>query len=195
MNELYRYIKIPNFELVQKELLLAIYHDYESHTAPHAFTYSRKYLENKSPTLMTWLNGRTKMPYRLLRYYITPPGKSLGAHIDGGGQFPTVPFGINIPVTGTQNTYHTFYQCNNSNIRSDIPENYLGGLHPKDYQSIQEIKKLEILQPCFTNNSVMHGVTNLSNKYRVMFTIRWALHPTIGRTIEEVIDTNGLFYD
>ena len=58
---------------------------------------------------------------------------------------------------------------------------------------LQIVERFEILQPCFTNNEVMHSVENLSTDYRVMFTVRWILDPTLGRQIDEVIDTTDLF--
>lgn len=193
VDELFKNILIPDFPQVQRELLSCIKHDYKENPTPHAFNYSKEYLTKTCPTLMNWLTPRSKMFFRLLRFYVTPPRQTLGAHIDGGGKAPLVPFGINIPVTGCENTYHTFYQCPPENIRPDTPDGYLGGLHPIDYNKITPMKRLEILKPCFTNNSVMHGVENESDNYRVMFTVRWILHPTIGRKIDEVIDTTNLF--
>ena len=193
MEELYKNIIIPNFEEIQQELLSCIDHDYKADTKPHAFSYDESYMWFKCPKFMIWLKTRSKLPVRLFRFYITPPKQSLGAHIDGGGPSPVVSFGLNIPVAGSENTYMTWYKCDPTNLRTDHPEGYLGGIHPKDYNNLEVIEHLEILKPCFTNNSVMHGVENNSDNYRVMFTVRWILHEKFGRTIESCIDTDGLF--
>ena len=39
------------------------------------------------------------------------------------------------------------------------------------------------------NNSVLHGVQNDTDEYRIMFTVRWNLDE---RILEDVIDTSGL---
>jgi hypothetical protein len=193
MKELYKYINISNFEQVQVELFNCIKEDYRDAIKPIAFSYPTDYIYSSCPSLKQWLKPINKMPIRLFRFYITPPGKKLGAHIDGGGHLPTVPFGINIPVAGCKDTYHTFYQCDESNLSAQTPKGYLSGIHPNDYTKLVPIERLEILKPCFTNNQIMHGVENNSSEFRIMFTIRWILNHRIGRTIEEVINTKGIF--
>lgn len=192
MDTLVKYITIPNLQEIQKELLECIDHDYTVDIEPHAFTYSQSYMLKTCPKFMSWLMPLSKMPIRLFRFYITPPGKRLGAHVDGN-QSATVPFGINIPIANTKDTYHIFYKCNEANLLDQYSKGYLGGKRPKNSKEMVEIERLEILKPCFTNNSVMHSVENKNSKHRVMFTVRWIVHSRIGRTIEEVIDTDGLF--
>ena len=187
MKELYLPVVIPNFVEIQKELHNAIDHDYKEKTQPYAFTYSKSYMEEKCPIFMSWLKPRLKLPVRIFRYYITPPGKSLGPHIDGFKDLP-VPFGLNIPVSGTKNTFHNVYECDPDNIEVRSPNGYLTGLHPKDENKLKLIESLEILTPCIINNSVMHGVVNKSNEFRIMFTVRWLIHPTIGREVNECLD-------
>jgi hypothetical protein len=193
MDELYKNIIIPNLEVIQKELLNCIAHDYKKETKPHAFNYTEGYMWAKCPFLMSWLKLKSKLPLRLLRFYITPPHQSLGAHIDGGGHDPIVSFGMNIPVAGCNNTFMTWYKCDADNLRNDYPAGYLGGTHPKDYSNLEVIESLELIKPCFANNSIMHGVKNNSDEFRIMFTVRWVLHKSIGRTIDSCIDTTGMF--
>ena len=193
MEELYRNIVIPNLEEIQQELLACIDHDYKIDTKPHAFTYPESYMISKCPKFMSWLKPRSKLPIRLLRFYITPPHQELDIHIDGGGSTPVVPFGLNIPVAGTKNTYMTWYKCDPDNIVSEARGGYLVGTHPRDINKLEVTESLEILKPCFTNNAIMHGVKNESDEYRVMFTVRWILHNKFGRAIESCIDTDGLF--
>ena len=188
MDHLYQFVNIPNLEIIQEELLNCIQHDYKSKTTPHAFTYSVKYMATTCPTLMNWLVPRSKMSIRLLRFYVTPPRQNLGIHIDGGSNgHPSVPFGLNIPIIGVDNTYQIFYDCPEDNIFGNRPMGYNESLHPKDLNSLTPIDRVEITTPCFTNNSVMHNVENNTDNYRVMFVVRWVLHKTIGRQIAEVI--------
>jgi hypothetical protein len=192
MKELYKYVNIPNFEIIQQELLNCIEHDYKS-KGTHAFTYKEDYITKTCPTFMAWIKPRTKMPFRLLRFYVTAPQGRLGAHIDGIASKAAVPFGLNIPIDNTKNTYHIFYHCDPENLKKEYPPGYLGGSHPIDFSKCTELEKFEILKPCFTRNDVLHSVENNNDTFRVMFTVRWILHPTIGRTIEEVMETEDLF--
>lgn len=194
MKELYKPLNIPNLKIIQTELLNCIAHDYKS-KGIHAFTYTVPYMEEKCPTLMAWLVPRSKLPLRLLRFYVTPPKSKLSIHIDGGGNFPVVPFGFNIPVTGCENTHMVWYNCTEDNMTPVHPAGYLGATYPKEYSKLSELDRIEIAgsRPYLTNNSVMHGVINNTDEFRVMFTVRWTIDYVIGRTIEECFDTTDLF--
>jgi hypothetical protein len=187
MDHLYQFVNIPNLEIIQEELLNCIQHDYKSKTSPHAFTYNLEYIAKTCPTLTKWLIPRCKKSLRLLRFYVTPPRSNLSIHTDGGHGSPTVPFGLNIPVIGTKDTFQIFYKCSDDNIYGSRPTGYNESLHPKDITKLIPIDRVEIVTPCFTNNSVMHNVENNTDNYRIMFVVRWILHETIGRQIEEVI--------
>jgi len=191
MKELFIPFSIPNFEVIQKELLQGIAHDYKQHTKPHAFTYVLPYMVEHCPLFMSWLAPRLKLPVRLYRYYVTPPRSSLAIHIDGTE--PTVPFALNIPVLGTENTLHSFYEADEDNMEYKTGEGYLAARQPKDRSKLKLVSQLEITRPYITNNSVFHGVTNDTDHHRIMFTVRWKIHATEARTVEECMDVSGLF--
>lgn len=190
MKELYVPFTIPNLESIQQELLAAIDHDYKESATPHAFTYSEPYMMARCPQFMSWLKPRLRLPVRIYRYYVTPPRQSLGIHIDGAD--PTVPFGINIPVTGTKNTYHSYYETDPDNLEVRVPDGYLGGTHPIDISKLTMTHELEIMRPYVINNEVLHGVRNDSDDYRVMFTVRWVIHKFLARNIEDCMNTSDL---
>jgi hypothetical protein len=193
MEELYKFVNIPNFDKIQLELLNAIDYNYQS-KGKHAISYQPSYMRSKCPELMEWLDLRTKLPYRILRYYFTPANDVLEHHIDGSN--PRVPFGLNIPVLNCANTTMTWWNCDEDNFYIPKPiGGYLGSITPKNIAKITIKDRLELVRPCFTKNDVMHSVENPNNTIRIMFTVRWFLHSTKARTIEEVIDTKGLFYD
>jgi hypothetical protein len=188
MKELVIPFTIPNLEEIQAELLSAIYHDYKVSTKTHAFSYPSGYIKKFCPKFAEWLMPKVKAPIRIFRYYITPPRTSLGAHIDGVN--PTSPFGLNIPVIGTKNTYHCFYETSEDNIVSNTSSRYLEHISVKDESKLNLIsEKIEVMRPYVMNNSVLHGVQNNSDEYRVMFTIRWALTQN---NLDDVIDTSDL---
>lgn len=192
MKELFIPFFIPNFKEIQQELLLAIDHDYKLDKKPHAFIYSQEYMQDHCPIFMNWLMPKNRVPIRMFRYYVTPPHQTLGAHIDG--VYPTSPFGMNIPLIGSENTYHIFYDTPKENLHFRLsPGGYLGAWIPKDDSIITPMSEgKEILSPYIVNNEILHGVTSKSDEHRVMFTIRWPLHPTLYRNIEEVMDTSEL---
>jgi len=190
MKELYIPFTIPNLESIQKELLDAIDHDYKEATVPHAFTYGEKYMLESCPQFMGWLKPRLRLPVRIYRYYVTPPHQSLGIHIDGAN--PTVPFGINIPVIGTKNTYHSYYETDPDNLEVRVPTGYLGGTHPKDLSKLKLTTELEIMRPYVINNEILHGVRNDSDEHRVMFTVRWAIHEKLARNIQDCMHVADL---
>jgi hypothetical protein len=188
MKELSIPFTIPNLEEIQIELLSAIDHDYKSVTGPHAFSYTSDIMAERCPKFMSWINPKLKAPVRIFRYYVTPPNTSLGAHIDGIN--PTSPFGLNIPVTGTKNTYHCFYDTPADNKIEFTTDGYLGHIAVKDESRLKLVAdEIEVLRPYVMNNSVLHGVRNDSDEYRIMFTVRWRLYQ---RILEDLIDTTEL---
>lgn len=186
MEKLWIPFDIPKFETVQHELSTFV--DLENRSLKtHAFTVSEEEMIEKSPTFMEWFLSRNKMPVRIYRFYLTEPKGRLHIHIDGYKDL-RVPFGMNIPVKNCQNTEHIFYQCNEDNLKDADKDGYLGGCIPIDYNKIKKIDSLELISPHFTRNDIMHTVRNHNETYRVMFTVRWELHPTRARSIEEVFD-------
>lgn len=194
MKELSIPFSIPNLEEIQQELLAAIKHDYKDpkYIHNHAFTYDTPYMQVACPTLMEWLLPRCIAPIRMLRYYVTPPHTVAPIHIDGID--PRLPFGINIPVTGCKNTYHTYYDTTEDNLiqSPSVDGSFYGAILPKDQSKLTVLEELEITRPYVINNEILHGIRNDSDDYRVMFTVRWILHPTRWRSIDECMNTTDL---
>lgn len=186
MKNLWLSVDIPDFERIQNELYQLVEIE-PGVTKTHAYSVDEKLMAERCPLFMSWFLPRKKQNVRIYRFYITEPFGHLGAHIDGG-KILKVPFGMNIPVANCENTSHIFYDCDEDNIQTELKEGYLGGCVPKDRSLIKEISRLEITKPYFTRNDVLHSVENNNPTYRVMFTIRWALHPTIARNLEEVFN-------
>ena len=182
---------MSNFEVIQQELAASINYDYIS-KGLHAQNFSEEYITSTCPTLMSWLKSRSKSQFRLLRFNFTPGHSELPHHIDGS--FIPVPFGLNIPVLNCQNTKMIWYKCS---IENQNPHSVNGrdqsSVTPKDVSKLEVIEELELVKPCFVRNDIMHNVKNFNNSVRIVFTIRWGLHPTKLRTIEEVMDTSDLF--
>lgn len=191
MKELFISCSIPNFEKIQEELLNAIDHDYTAYSDPYAFGYSQEYMTKNCPLFSAWLLPRLRQPVRLYRYYVTPPHQKLRIHIDGS--IPTIPFGLNIPITGTKNTFHNIYECDTSNIvmPNTIDIGRMAALYPKDLSKLRLLESLEITVPHVINTEIMHGVVNDTDFHRVMLALRWM--PFKNRSIEECMNTDGMF--
>lgn len=186
MKELFIPVKIDNLDKIQEELKQMLGSDYQS-KGKHAFNITLNTVKSSCPCLSTWLLPKLKSYPRLLRFYITPPKSFLGVHIDGRKNMPS-PFGLNIPVFGCENTYHIFYNCDQDNIEDGDDERYLEGAVPKKIDMLTELERKEITAPCFVRNDIMHSVENNQDTWRVMFTIRWQIHSTFGKVINDVFD-------
>lgn len=186
MEKLFMPVKMPEFETTRQELSRVLGEDFKS-KGKHAFNVTLPEIKNSCPIFADWLIPRLKSYPRLLRFYVTPPRSKLGAHIDGYKDIPS-PFSLNIPVMGCENTHHIFYDCDKNNQLASDDRRYLEGFVPKDSTLLTEIERKEIISPCFVRNDIMHGVENNTDYWRVMFTVRWQLHPTFARIIADVFD-------
>jgi hypothetical protein len=191
MKKLFTPINVKNFNLFQEELIKSLPLNFKDNGL-HAFNRDEETMSVMCPNLMSWLKSRSKMPFRLLRFYVTPPHTNLGAHIDGF-KAVSVPLGLNFPIIGYRNTYQIYYDCPDSNLSDKNKGGYLDGVVPIDPSAMEEIARIEIDRPGFVRNDVMHSVENDTDEWRVVFIVRWALHPFIGRTIEEVFDAEDLY--
>jgi len=181
----FKQINIPDFHDIQKELIDLV--DIDSKKLTHAYSVDEKIIIQKCPIFTNWLFSKKKMPIRAYRFYITEPYGKLGPHIDGTKTLRS-PFGLNIPLKNYNNTYMHFYDCPEENIKNLFKNGYLGGCVPKDKHALVEKCKLELINPYFVRNDIMHSISNPNPTYRIIFTVRWILHPTKGRTIQEVFN-------
>jgi hypothetical protein len=186
MKDLWLPIDIPDLNQIQEELY-QIVNIKQGITKTHAFSVDESTMIDNCPLFMDWFLPRKKEKVRLYRFYVTEPYGHLGAHIDGN-KFCKVPFGMNIPVANCEHTYHIFYDCDEENIINELKNGYLAGCVPKDRSLLKEKCRLEITRPYFTRNDILHSIENNNPTYRVMFTVRWNLHPILYRTIEEVFN-------
>jgi hypothetical protein len=197
MQELYRWIdNFDNLDIIQSELISSISHDYKQKT--HAFTYPEKYIADRCPTFWNWLRPRLFITTRLMRFYVTAPCSELPPHIDGAPI--TVPFGLNIPVLNCESTTMTWWQVPNDHI--EVFQDHRNYGYMSSYKLVEGakdtaeiIERIEIDRPCFVRNDIMHSVENNRDTWRIMLSIRFPLHKTRWRTLEEVMNLQNLFTD
>lgn len=190
MESLFFPVDIPNFELIQKQLLLLLPPDYDKRDTPFAFNLSEEVVSKQSPDLVMWIKEKSIVDVLHYRVYVTPPGSRLPPHIDGGGARPTVPFRLNIPITGTKGTRLVFFSTPDNNLKTDIPDSYLSSKRPVDYTQVKPVSSVEITTPHFVNTSVLHGVKNSTTYTRAMFVVTWLIDDVKYREIDEVFQIN-----
>ena len=187
MIELYKPLEIPNLESIQEQLLSYVDAKYLI-DKPIAFTCDKSELEDRCPEFIKWICDNSKIDVLHYRVYITPPGSRLSPHIDGGGLKPIVPFRLNVPLSGTKGTKLTFYNTPENNKASSIPDGYLSSIHPIDYTLLKPIDSLELIEPHFINTSILHGVRNPLQSYRIIFAVTWKLDEHKWRNVEDVFN-------
>lgn len=186
MKNLYRPVTVPYLEIIQHQLLDLLPIGYEEKEAPFAFNVDKETVAAKCPKLVDWIVNHSKVDVLHYRIYVTPPNTRLQPHIDGGGITPTVPFRLNIPITGTQGTRLVFFKTPFDNLKTEVPKSYLSSMHPVNYAMVRPIDSLEVVSPHFVNTSVLHGVKNPTKNVRVMFVVTWLIDNTKYREIDEV---------
>lgn len=191
MKELFKKVNIPEFDIIQKEVLDSITEDYNSNKT-FAFNYDIFETAKRCPKFMSWFLPRNKAPVRLIRFYVTKPYGYLNPHIDGGLPY-TSPFGLNIPILNCENTKMFWFEYDSEEEYPTKPDGYYVAIFPRNPDRLRKIGELEITKPYFVRNDIMHSVENYNNGPRIMLTVRWPLHSTKYRTLEEVMKLDDLF--
>lgn len=205
MKDFYRKFTIPDFETIRQELLACIKHDFMARDDVHSWIYPVLEVLGKCPTLEKFLNERLKQPYtepiRQIKFYCTPPGKALTGHIDGSQV--KIPFGMNLPLLNTKDTFQYWYDCPEENIvlrpiagqHFRDGKGFLGSVFvPKDESKMKIVETLELTTPCITKTDIIHSVHNPTDKTRLIVVLRWDLYNVTYSEPEDVIDLQGLEY-
>jgi len=180
MDDLYTIIDLPDLEDCQRELLgLVSDHDQSS----RAWSISEDDLARASPRFWSWFTAHSIRPLTMLRVFVTAPRGHLQVHIDGDSRL-AYPFSLNIPIQGTENTTHTFWDpgpLGKLNLR-DVPlAHYLSACVPLNPRQISVLERIEILSPCFVKSDCLHSVENPKDSPRIMLSLRWDCHPELYR--------------
>jgi hypothetical protein len=191
MTELYRKIKIPQFEIITTEILTLIEPQISQNLRfwdVPAFDFYKF-----TPTFFNYL---LETYYRfpiLFRFYNTPPFGGLGPHIDNidGAKNKIA---LNMPLFGTKNTSMDYYTTaieDNLHLTYTQGKSYLPVQVIKDENQIKLLDSLELDTPALVRTDVIHGVKNDNNSYRLILSLKF-----IGSTFEEVLKSsyqNGVF--
>ena len=180
MTELYRKIKIPNFEIIKTELLTLV----EPQISQNIRYWDLPVIEfcKFTPVFFEYILKNFYSFPKLFRFYNTPPFGALGPHIDNLSTAKNR-IGFNIPLAGTKNTAMNYYDTPSDNL--EITHNLGFGSMPaqliKDKTRLVLINSLEVDQPTLLRTDVIHSVSNPNDTYRLVLGMK-----LIGSTFEEV---------
>lgn len=199
MENLYKKLNVENFYAIQEELKVIygkvgplekkIKHRYERH---YALNITYKIFKH----LSAFINDRAKCPIEFSKYYITPPKKQWGPHIDG--TFDSVyKVCINIPVANYTNSKTIWNEVPYYDTITG-PFGHNGGPvtlcdTTKQYKIIDEtcLDKIMIMR-----TDVFHDVINYDNDNpRVNFIVRLGTPEPISvpkKDFHEYFDLTGL---
>jgi hypothetical protein len=203
MKKFYKKIQVPDLEIIQKELISTIEHDFLLSNITHSWIADPNDIFSKCPTLSNFLSSRLRRPLGQIKFYCTPPWQKLEPHVDGAGKLK-IPFGFNIPLMNTKNTYQVWYYCPPENITKRVVPNrkdlyttgYLSDVEvPKDILSLPIIEKLELNVPAVTKTDIMHSVFNPTDQTRLVAVFRWGLSFIDYSEIEDVLNIGDLVID
>ena len=187
---LYRKLNVENFEFIQTEL------EYATKDAvldnKRFWDVDTNWIETNAPTLYSFLSSRVKIPIRLCRFYLTPEFGSLKPHVDGLTNTRS-PIGLNIPISGCENTTMSWYKCPEDNF-IDGPFGF-GGITASKVVNPGKLSFIEsttINCPTFVRTDVVHGVTNMNPTHRLVLSIRFFYGATIGQNFDDVFNLTGL---
>ena len=200
MKEFYKKFVIPNYDSIVAELLDIVKHDYMSSTKVNSWIYPIDQVLDSCPNLNKFLKPRLRKQLKQIKYYCTPAGQSLGAHVDGATV--KVPFGMNLPLMNTKDTFQLWFNCPPENTITRTPsgtvlrdgEGFLSEVHiPKDAKIMPVLETMELDVPAITKTDIMHSVTNPTNNTRLIAVLRWDLSEIDYSEPEDVIDLKDLY--
>jgi hypothetical protein len=187
---LYRKLTVPYFSKIQEELI--------NSTKLNTLEFKRYWdtawqdFESLSPTLYKFINLRKKTAVRLCRFYLTPPHDLLPPHVDGVSTNRS-PLGLNIPISGIENTKMIWYDNPEYNFNDgNYGFNNMPSSRVADITLINKINEAVIDVPTFVRTDVVHAVVNPTDDYRLLLSIRFNFNEKTGKNFDEVFDLADL---
>ncbi len=183
---LFKKIKIPDFSLIQEELINFTSINTELNLRFWDQPWSA--FKTQVPTLYNFLNNNKKIPVRFCRFYLTPPFKNLRPHIDGLTTNKS-PIGLNIPIIGYEDTVMNWYQCDDNNlIDGPYGFNKVTASRVVNLNKLVKIASTVVDSPTFVRTDVVHEVINQKSTPRLVLSIRFLYDKKFGQQFEDVLN-------
>jgi hypothetical protein len=170
MGKLYFQFDIPNLELIKPDLI-ARYQDRFSGEEMSSFLVD--WSEENFLGLYDFLQPKLRKKYLFVkrsRFFITPPGYSMYPHIDGT-EYDENSYALNIPILSQDDHYQLWYE-QPKNLIKISSSTYADCLISSAGENLKIIDRLKLDMPHFVKIGILHSVLNLSNKHRVVLSIR-----------------------
>jgi hypothetical protein len=189
----YKKLNIDNFEVMRVELAAATIDKVNANIRFWGEHYS--WFKTNAPTFYNFIESRKKVPIRMCRFYLTPAHDFLAPHADGTSTNRS-PIGLNIPISGYQNTTMDWYSCPDNNFDNG----YLGFNKTSASKIIDPTKLIKIDTtsidcPTFVRTDVVHGITNNNSTCRLVLSLRFPYSIKFGQQFEDVMVLSGLSPD
>jgi hypothetical protein len=186
----YKKLNVNNFEEMRVELEIATSNKIDTNV--RFWDEHIDWFKNNTPIFYNFIEDRKKIPVRLCRFYLTPCYDKLIPHVDGLTNFRS-PIGLNIPISGYQNTTMDWYSCPENNfIDGKFGFNGITASRVINFNKITKIDSTVIDCPTFVRTDVVHGVINNNNTRRLVLSLRFPYSYKFGQNFEDVMDLSGL---
>jgi hypothetical protein len=144
------------------------------------------WFKTNTPTFFNFIEIKKKVPVRMCRFYLTPSYDFLIPHADGISSYRS-PIGLNIPISGYQNTYMDWYSCPDDNFDDGhLGFNKTQASRVIDFNKIKKIDSTVIDCPTFVRTDIVHGVVNNNPTPRLVLSIRFPYSVRFGQNFEDV---------
>lgn len=187
---IYKKLNVVNFEAMRVELERATIDKVNANLRFWGEHYS--WFETNAPTFYDFVESRKKVPIRMCRFYLTPAYDFLTPHADGASHNRS-PIGLNIPISGYENTTMDWYSCPDDNFENGhVGFNKTSASKVIDFSKLVKIDTTVIDCPTFVRTDVVHGVTNNNPTRRLVLSLRFIYTPTFGQNFEDVMKLTDL---
>ena len=186
----YKKLNVDNFETMRLELEAATIDKVNANIRVWGEDYS--WFETNAPTFYNFIESRKKVPIRMCRFYLTPVHGFLEPHADGTSDNRS-PIGLNIPISGYQNTTMDWYSCPDDNFKNGaLGFNKTTASRVIDLTKLVKIDTTVIDCPTFVRTDVVHGVINNNNTRRLVLSLRFPYSHNFGQNFEDVMNLTDL---
>jgi hypothetical protein len=180
----YKKLNVDNFEEIRNELEIATLDQVNSNIRFWDSPYS--WFKSNTPIFYNFIESRKKISVRLCRFYLTPAYEELSPHTDGLINHKS-PIGLNIPITGHENTTMDWYSCPDDNFEDgNYGFNNITASRVIDFDKIKKIDTTVIDCPTFVRTDIVHGITNYKSTPRLVLSVRFPYTKQFGQNFEDV---------
>lgn len=188
MTLLYQKIKIPDFDVKQRELIKLVENKFVNQNIVSSYDPSRSELFYHCRSLYTYILSHSKVSIRFFRIYNSPPGGGLRPHIDGH-VYNRSPIGLNLPILNCTNSLMKWWSESNAKMVSgNFGLNNISATKIVNGSELQCIDQVEIDVPTFVRTDVIHSVENYNSGPRIIMSIRWKYDKIQGQEFQDVFN-------